>query len=323
MANNGGLLHTKSQRVAESEAFSSDDGVPFEDYWKSTGNLTVSGVLYEGNLADWRERIDNLLKVHGVNINKVSRPVYRDGSGIEQRQHAIKLITDQISPALLRRIPARDLICPQRLLCSVREMAKPFRLNDLPQELRDRVYGWHFANTLFDTFDEGSWNSHTLLGFLDMKYDFYPKALELLLVSHSTRAQALPFYYKTLVVMLHGHGDGIEEEDGVEEGDSNKEEEFSGPDQVRSWAEKQSGRCARFLRKITAQHLYKIGTSLTIELKDRIGLVARYRKDFPSDQQQAWEEHVANIEKDRKAFGLQGEALALCFTSKPELWREA
>ncbi|KAK3612764.1 hypothetical protein LTR56_028251 [Elasticomyces elasticus] len=184
-------------------------------------------------------------------------------------------------------------------------MAKPFRLNDLPQELRDRVYGWHFANTLFGTFDEGSWNTHTLLGFLDMK------------------AQALPFYYKTLVVMLHGHGDGIEEEDGVEEGDSNKEEEFSGPDQVRSWAEKQSGGCARFLRTIIAQHLYKIGTSLTIELKDRVGLVARYGKGFPSDKQQAWEEHVANVEKDRKAFGLQGEALALCFTSKPELWREA
>ncbi|KAK3615096.1 hypothetical protein LTR56_026805 [Elasticomyces elasticus] len=282
MANNGGLLHTKSQRVAESEAFSSDDGVPSEDYWKPTGSLTVSGVLYEGNLADWRDRIDNLLKVHGVNINKVSRPVYRDWS-IAKRQHAIKLITDQISPALLRRIPARDLICPQRLLCSVREMAKPFRLNDLPQELRDRVYGWHFANTLF--------------GFLDTKYDFYPTALELLLVSHSVRAQALPFYYKNLVVMLHGHGDGIEEEDGVEEGDSIKEEEFNGPDQI--------------------------GTSLTIEMKDRVGLVARYGKDSPSDKQQAWEEYAADVEKDRKAFGLQGEALALCFTSKPELWREA
>ncbi|KAK5744117.1 hypothetical protein LTS12_023593 [Elasticomyces elasticus] len=121
--------------------------------WSSmgtSGKLTRSGLLYEGNFTEWRDRIANLLDIHGVDIDAIPCPVYRDWSGLAKRQHTVELITTQISPALLSRIPATNLKCPKRLLSSVQDMAKPFRLDDLPPELRSRVFGFpskKFAST--------------------------------------------------------------------------------------------------------------------------------------------------------------------------------
>ncbi|KAK3613299.1 hypothetical protein LTR22_028209, partial [Elasticomyces elasticus] len=281
--------------------------------WSSmgtSGKLTRSGLLYEGNFTEWRDRIANLLDIHGVDIDAIPCPVYRDWTGLAKRQHTVELITTQISPALLSRIPATNLRCPKRLLSSVQDMAKPFRFDDLPPELRSRVFGFHFEIPTISSIRDCSWMTYRVNSHKLPDHWSNHTVPDLLLVSRLTNTEALPIFYKTSWIAFD-----------APTRDDYGEEELGGPGQVRRWAEKKVAGNVKFLRVLGLGRLYGGRSSLSIELEDRVGLVIYYCHDFPVDKKQAWDKHVANVNLDRKALGLKGEALVLCLTSRPELWQ--
>ncbi|KAK5723151.1 hypothetical protein LTR17_013946 [Elasticomyces elasticus] len=297
---------------------SSKDGIT-EDHcqhitaWSSmgsSGKLTRSGLLYEGNYTEWRDRISDLLEIRGVNVEEVSCPSYHDWSGLAKRQRNIDLITDHISPALLSRISATDLTCPKRLLSSVQNMAKPFRLDDLPPELRSRIFGFHFGNAIIGIIKDGAWMTYKINNHEVPDHWSSRTVPDLLLVSRLMNTEALPIFYKTNWVAFDAPSR-----------DDPEEEELRGPGQVRRWAERKLAGNIKFLRVLGPGKLYGGRSALSVELHDRVGLFTTYCDYFPIDKQQAWDRHVPNVEMDRGALGLKGEALVLCLTSRTELWQ--
>ncbi|KAK5732922.1 hypothetical protein LTS12_027045 [Elasticomyces elasticus] len=276
----------------------------------TSGKLTRSGLLYEGNFTEWRDRIANLLDIHGVDSDAIPCPVYRDWNGLAKRQDTVELIATQVSPALLSRIPTTNLQCPTRLLSSVQDMAKPFRLNDLPPELRSRVFGFYFEVPTISSIRDGSWMTYKINSHEVPDHWSNHTVSDLLLVSRLMTTEALPIFYKSSWIAF----------DAPNKHDYGKEE-LRGPGQVRRWAERKLVGNITFLRVVGLGQLYGGKLSLSIELEDRVGLVTTYCGDFPIDKQQAWDRHIANVELDRKALGLKGEALVLCLTSRPELWQ--
>ncbi|KAK4907171.1 hypothetical protein LTR49_023779 [Elasticomyces elasticus] len=133
---------------------------------------------------------------------------------------------------------------------------------------------------------------------------------ELLLVSRSINAEALPFFYNNSVVYFSCNWDGSEENRPLEY--ASEEDDF----------DEEYGGNVRLMHMLGVHDLYRsASTGVLIELKDRVGLAAHFDESFPPDKQQAWERHIANVEKDSKALGLQGEAQGFCFTSTLELWQ--
>ncbi|KAK4891937.1 hypothetical protein LTR27_009462 [Elasticomyces elasticus] len=113
------------------------------------GLLTTSGMLYEGNHASWAERMQAILEMHNIRASLVGRVVlYVDNEGLDEDElsKATTLITNYVSEHILSRISNSGEHDPDGLLDSLRTLAKSFRFNDLPPELRGRVYNIWFKS---------------------------------------------------------------------------------------------------------------------------------------------------------------------------------
>lgn len=96
------------------------------------------------------------LEVRGVTINRKERdpgvPDYdtvSNSCGLS-RKESKDLIPGQVSPGILARlgIPRSSIKSTEILLSRLEGVATPFRLLDLPAELRDQVYSYHFDQLL-------------------------------------------------------------------------------------------------------------------------------------------------------------------------------
>ncbi|KAK3641784.1 hypothetical protein LTR56_011111 [Elasticomyces elasticus] len=264
----------------------------------TSGDLTGSGLLYEGNYTEWRNRIDSLLKVHGVEIDKVSQLIYRDWHGLAEHQKAVKLITDQVSPALLGRVAAAETRTLEQLLLVLKAVATPFRFNDLPPELRISVYEYYFGSEIFYIGEDGSWKT------LENAWEFmgnvpHPAVPDLLIASRPINSEALPVFYK----VVHPTFDFAPHLLCL----GTKPDRSSGLHYIRWWAQKN-------LKERNETMM------VTVALEDRLGLTIKFLSNVRAEKKEAWEKHITSMEVDRKALGLQGEVLILCFTSRPELW---
>lgn len=118
------------------------------------GALTRSGLLYEGNFADWHARVDALLEVHGLTLSH-SRHGKKSPTGliIQNRSHLkpraiVDLVTSQVSPALMARVPmsrATDGTAAD-VLRHIKRFAAAFRLLDLPPEIRNSIYTYYLCS---------------------------------------------------------------------------------------------------------------------------------------------------------------------------------
>ncbi|KAK3644637.1 hypothetical protein LTR56_009575 [Elasticomyces elasticus] len=252
----------------------------------TSGELTKSGLLYEGNYTEWRSRIDSLLVLHGVDVDKISQPTYRDWHGLAERQKAAKLITDQTRKpcsSAFKRWPSR---------ISLQAVAKPFRFSDLPPELRVNVYDFAFAIRIVRMLKERHGRREDAWKKYQSGFPTGPVLPDLLLASRSISAEGLPIFYSKLRPVV---------ELPYADLPGSQDEEPSGLCAVRQWAQNSLKGDVRHIRAL--------------------GLFGYHGyKGFPAEKKEAWEKHIANTETNRKALGLQGEALILCFTSRPELW---
>lgn len=101
------------------------------------------GTLYEGNFEEWFANISAALKRHGANIADVFAPKNqgRQWAFALQTGTDIKtFFTSDINPRIWQRVPKALLGNQRDTLTALRNVASPFRLMDLPPELRSKVF---------------------------------------------------------------------------------------------------------------------------------------------------------------------------------------
>lgn len=116
---------------------------------RAEGQLTEGGLLYEGNLSEWSNRMEALFNFHNIQwtilwegrceIKQISN-AYKVESGDASFVHIVRA---QVSPHLLCRVShdynGYDFGTVGHLATGLKKVARPFRLMDLPTELRVRI----------------------------------------------------------------------------------------------------------------------------------------------------------------------------------------
>ncbi|KAK5686325.1 hypothetical protein LTS10_002442 [Elasticomyces elasticus] len=270
--------------------------------------LTRSGMLYEGNYASWAKRMDATLEMHNIDVGldeEMGLHAYNEELSKDGRLKATTLITNSVSEYILGRILNSRKHDPEGLLGSLRALAKPFRFSDLPPELRGRIYNIWFKSA--QRHEYTFWASQS----------WTPRTPNMLLISRATRLEALPFFYRSSEFLLSFR--------------RSKDEIFDGRAthpvaMMRRWAEIGIKHGLRDLRRSCVRREYRHPiVVVTLDVNRNKGLTVTFEREtqrifFPEDQKEAWMKHIEQVEADRKALGLLGEALILAFTSKPELW---
>ncbi|KAK5699534.1 hypothetical protein LTR97_005662 [Elasticomyces elasticus] len=122
------------------------------DIWKARGpavdeHVGVSPRLYEGNFTEWYESTRKTLLQHQLwHRAKYPLPLSDDLTKEQQDRlerddtWAVNIMLDSISEEFLNRIHIECPVTGYDLLKELEKAAKPFRLLDLPREMRDAVY---------------------------------------------------------------------------------------------------------------------------------------------------------------------------------------
>ncbi|TKA70567.1 hypothetical protein B0A55_06223 [Friedmanniomyces simplex] len=265
------------------------------------GALTRGGLLYQGNYEGWKVRMDGMLEVHGLTLNPAA------AGGYTLLRRVRRMITDQIGPELYDRLSFTDTWRPVAMLRVLATLARPFQFNDLPSELRSRIYGRHF----------GHWVCHVhppvpAAGSKTSTPHKVPRFPALLLVSRSVCEEALPLLYRSTEFRLHWEGPHLV-------GLANKHD----PELVsaiRTWARVSVVQNVKHLRRLSVRYDHSANQEeYTVTLDSSKGLQARYSRLLSLTREVAWASHIAGMEENRQALGLQGEVLVLVFTTKWDL----
>ncbi|KAK5686324.1 hypothetical protein LTS10_002441 [Elasticomyces elasticus] len=266
-----------------------------------SGALTRGNILYEGNYPEWAGRMGGMFEVNNIHAS-----VDRDGAltvrlkvdrfGLGSRDAAL-LIKPQVSTAFFARVPGAHRGKPNELLRSLHALARPFRLNDLPPELRASIYKLHFGQSLCQI---KAWT---------MKDATIQSRSNLLLVSRATRLEALPIFFGGLEVCFTG---------------TRYFPRYTVEKAINNWVENSVKENVKFLRRLRVQlprrmELYCI----TISLDMQRGLQAECSANVAKEKKLAWDRHVIKLEPTRKALKLQGEAIILAVTTKDDIWGTA
>ncbi|KAK5686449.1 hypothetical protein LTS10_002567 [Elasticomyces elasticus] len=122
------------------------------DIWKARGPAVdehggVSPRLYEGNFTEWYESTRKTLLQHQL-WHRVKYPLPSSDDLTEEQQNrlerddtwAVNIMLDSIAEEFLNRVYIERPVTGNDLLKELEKAAKPFRLLDLPREMRDAVY---------------------------------------------------------------------------------------------------------------------------------------------------------------------------------------
>lgn len=98
-------------------------------------SLTATGLLYEGNSKEWEPRMRAILAQNGCTF-----PALRWGLlGPEAAKEMATIIWCHTSPNVKARVPKIDREHPYTLIRALRRRTRPFRLMDLPPEIRLKI----------------------------------------------------------------------------------------------------------------------------------------------------------------------------------------
>ncbi|KAK4922200.1 hypothetical protein LTR49_010421 [Elasticomyces elasticus] len=257
------------------------------------GRLTRSGMLYEGNWVEWEDRMFNHMEMTKAGSGKEFRVPANDPLGLERmglRDPMANSICKQVSPAILDRVPPKDRGHLERLLHNLKALARPFRLNDLPPELRARIFQFHFGQAARYNICAGSIKDKTKQPLSN-----------LLLVSRATKTESLPLFLGSAeicsrdpLLSYHRRGNSVVEV------------------AIRSWIRTSIKEKAKYLRCMTVKTYWG---DIVVRLNMNTGLELGPMPPLFSGERIAWTDHVKKIELIRQALGLRGEAVVLVLTT--------
>lgn len=284
----------------------------------SLGYLTKSGLLYEdSDFTQWEANLRTRMCAEGLEDvvwSKFFGPCCSD----ERRKLAIDLVRMQLCPELRKRVQHMPHVCPSSLRILLRQLSQPFRLLDLPPELRNRIYDYTIPE-----------NSTIELAPIRQSISGYQSITA---ASRQLRAEVLPTFYaqSTLQLNLLWKGSPGTRIRDLEE----KERVFDFSKGVKACVKRLGGEHLKHLRKAqvllsipkSATHRRRIET-MTFTFHPSRGLQIQF-SDKPSavvlstESQQRLEDQVKKTEEIRSMLGLQGEAILLALTSDEGLWEE-
>lgn len=155
------------------------------------GDLTTSGLLYEGNFDEWLPRMRAILAhQHKCNIvcyNGKSPRVFGSGNLKEKAD----TIWGQASRHVRVRVPESTRDKPDNLIRALSIVARPFRFSDLPPEIRSRIYSFLMPS---GDFVDVLLTMNTGVRARQKYCDSFARSI--LCISRQVRAEALPLYYK-------------------------------------------------------------------------------------------------------------------------------
>ncbi|KAK5721626.1 hypothetical protein LTR15_006215 [Elasticomyces elasticus] len=259
--------------------------------------LTRSGLLYEGNFEAWHQQMVATLRVFETEAF-ATKP---QRSGTNNLRNTT-LILDRVSPGLQKRVGTTHPAGTEALLRMLGAMAKPFRLNDLPAELRDRVYNFAFpGTTICDVHSRASPRQQPSRVTLPI----------LLKLSRSITTEALPFFHASVDYRFDFQAGYLLRFPAG--GDS------AAVRMIRRWIRDKLQDNVKYLRQLSVGVVQYDGY-FTIRFEPKKGLTVGCPPGCPSEVVSAWEKHVKESEAKRHDVGSVGEAVVLAVVSKPELW---
>ena len=268
------------------------------------GALSRSGLLYEGNYLEWKDRMVDVVECQlGAQPANYLRLRLREYASTSSSASATKklrlagkppmffprdiarLLRRQIHKPFLARIPKDELGDNDWLLCMLRDYAQPFRFADLPPELRTLIYKFAFP--------AGRWDVRS------NRQQLSP----ILYVSHHIRSEALPiFYCRTTFYARCNRNCAIE---------------ISVAEFARAWKEESLCENAKLIRDFELS-IGNIKLYLSYSASMGLRVISLGLRAAP---QALLEEHITETETRRKALGLQGEAIIDALIGKPGLWQ--
>jgi hypothetical protein len=313
----------------------------------STG-LTTSGLLYEGsNYKLWVNTLGPILAQHfpGLSITSSNDPAYPYSflrlPPTVRSSDLCDSIWWHVSPHVRSRVSEKDRKLPRRLFTVLHRTARPFRLMDLPVEIRRRIYRLGLAET----------TSSQTLTLLRPKPGRNPPWFEynhaflvedkLLSINRQVRVETLPLHYREVSVDLIFNEREYSKNNlsilvsrlrRVQSGESQKHRPTN-TDRVKAmhrWASTMRPGSMRHLRRISVQlPLLAVCSPEGCEDMLRFSLsvidgkpelrVAPHPWLKPVSQE-LLREHLSTISNLAHTLKLQGEALIMALVSRPEIW---
>ena len=269
------------------------------------GFLTTSELLYEGSdFAAWRKKIGALISLHLHSEDADDVYDYdflagcHDGSDYELEeepfQTAATTIENYVSKGLLDRVPDDIRKRPFQLVAHLEGLAKPLRLMDLPEVVRQRVYKSAFTEL-----------NHFHICTNINGYIQRDRIPALLHTSAKLRSEAIPTFYQTTAFRCAiRHGPDWKYDLSM----------------IKTWAATVAHGNVVHMRHLRfslsggpGAHFW-FDNNATGLYYDRVGSSAVKRR--------ALDKHVAIIQTYCKAMRLKGESLIMAVADKPKLWEE-
>ncbi|KAK3115992.1 hypothetical protein LTR53_004106 [Teratosphaeriaceae sp. CCFEE 6253] len=278
------------------------------------GNITKAGWLYEGNYNEWEKRMDSILvikghcrRIAGIPDYLASFGVSPDGDrrGRDRQRHLLRTIQSQVTPAFWQRIPRGDRSDISRMLAKLKAHARPFRLLELSADLRNRIYKQAIVES------EEYWlNEHgTVASSRGESEDCANQHLDSILrVSRNVRCESLPIFVSRVMFCVDVSSLGV---GGLVSA-------------LRKWTERGLQGAITSLQTlyIAIPSSDGRGRSLSLDNPLRRGLSVTHWGALDAHWQALVTNHVAAIEDTRRLLHLQGEAIIMAITTRPDLWSE-
>lgn len=292
-------------------------------------DLTTSGLLYEGNFDDWLPRMSAILsQQHGCTITlSGAQPLLVSGN--TNRKAKADTILAQASPYIITRIPTKSRKDPTKLIRALRETACPFGFMDLPPEIRSQIYSFVIPSQTNPTRINLAMGSNQDFDMRCEEGDRVP----VLCISQQMRAEALPLYYRHRQFDLVWQNDdyplNTHQQTSAIGGQERRVRRNRGElgiviaESIQHRASALRPDTLKSLRDVLLLLPYDpircLGVNL-VRLDGKLEIECSFEGLHDQESTSLLREHAATISGAARALNLEGEALMLFLTSRPEIW---
>lgn len=317
----------------------------------NNNRLTASGLLYEGS--DFNQWLDSQRSVLVVYYQQILILRYDSGHlvrGVDPDAYNdfAAIVWWRVSPHLTSRISEKSRQKPGHLLDALESASQPFRLIDLPAEIRLRVYGFEVASRPSEV-------TLRLLGFKQViqpgkdritTYEYFHNSMRepsLVSTNRQIRTEALPVYYQRTTFGLVFNERIRSDEDLWSarhslvfskkwqcrpHGPTNAEKAHA----VNTWQATLMSDNVKLLRQVSVQ-LPPLGVCSKTGCEDMLHFSLRPRDGefelrvekhdwlVPKSRKMI-SDHTATISKLAQSTKAEGEAFVMVLTSRPDIWSE-